>query len=56
MGFNVTRNHVRFFYYLKSKQYAYQTKIKIDREECDLKIQRPKAPARACRRLGENKL
>lgn len=42
MGFNISRNHVRFFYYIKSKQYAYQTKIKIDREEWDLNIQRPK--------------
>jgi len=43
MGFNVSRNHIRFFYYINSKQHAYQTKIKIDREEWDLKIQRPKA-------------
>ena len=42
MGFNISRNYVRFFYYIKSKQYAYQTKIKIDREEWDLNIQRPK--------------
>ena len=43
MGFNVSRNHIRFFYYINSKQHAYQTKIKVDREDWDLKIQRPKA-------------
>ncbi len=43
MGFNIYRNHIRFFYYINGKQHAYQTKIKIDRSEWDLKTQRPKA-------------
>tara|TARA_X000001036_G_scaffold231603_1_gene216412 strand:+ start:491 stop:727 length:237 start_codon:yes stop_codon:yes gene_type:complete len=43
MGFNIYRNHVRFFYYINGKQHAYQTKIKINKSEWDLKSQRPKA-------------
>ena len=43
MGFSLFRNSIRFYYYIKGKQYAYSTKIKIDISEWDLKIQRPKA-------------
>ena len=43
MGFSLFRNSIRFYYYIKGKQYAYSTKIKIDRSEWDLKTQRPKA-------------
>tara|TARA_B100001250_G_C19770048_1_gene776684 strand:+ start:289 stop:441 length:153 start_codon:yes stop_codon:yes gene_type:complete len=38
MGFSLFRNSLRFYYYIKGKQYAYSTKIKIDRSECDLNI------------------
>ena len=43
MGFSLFRNSIRFYYYIKGKQYAYSTKIKINRSEWDLKTQRPKA-------------
>jgi site-specific recombinase XerD len=43
MGFSLFRNSIRFYYYIKGKQYAYSTKIKIYRSEWDLKSQRPKA-------------
>tara|TARA_B100001057_G_scaffold468395_1_gene527519 strand:- start:188 stop:373 length:186 start_codon:yes stop_codon:yes gene_type:complete len=43
MGFSLFRNSIRFYYYIKVKQYTYFTKIKIDKSEWDLKTQRPKA-------------
>ena len=42
MGFIVERNTVFFYMYLQTR-FKYSTKIKIDREEWDLNIQRPKA-------------
>ena len=43
MGFSLFRNSIRFYYYINSKQYAYSTKLKIDRSEWDIKNQRSKA-------------
>jgi|TARA_R110002072_G_scaffold201_4_gene1391 integrase len=36
-------NYVFFTFYIQGKKYRYSTKIKIDKEEWDLSIQRPKA-------------
>ena len=44
MGFFLKRSkEVYFHYWINSKRHTYSTKIKIDRSEWDLKIQRPKA-------------
>ena len=43
MSFFLKDKTIRFHAYIKSKLFAYSTRIKIDREEWDLKIQRPKA-------------
>ena len=42
MGFIVERNTVFFYMYLQTR-FKYSTKIKVERTEWDLKIQRPKA-------------
>lgn len=42
MGFSLFRNSIRFYYYINSKQYAYSTKLKINRKDWDLSTQRPK--------------
>lgn len=42
MGFSLFRNSIRFYYYINSKQYAYSTKLKINRNDWDLSAQRPK--------------
>ena len=43
MSFYLHQGFVLFNYWIKSKRYRYSTKIKIERSEWDLKIQRPKA-------------
>ena len=42
MGFIVERNTVFFYMYLQTR-FKYSTKIKVERTEWDLNIQRPKA-------------
>ena len=43
MSFYLHQGFILFNFWINSKRYRYSTKLKIDRYEWDIKIQRPKA-------------